>query len=143
MLQAGLLHLLQGVLAGLLISLGPVLASLVQAHRCTGGVLLQLLDELIAGISLLRLLLTGELLLLTLELLLLPLGLLTFPRLHLELGLLLLLLLRTLHLLSECRRNESARSEKRGCDEHLHEFPFLDRRLFLGGVTSRESRSFR
>lgn len=69
LLQAGLLHLLQRVAAGLLIALRLILPSLLERQRRPGWVLLKLLDQLVARVGLLGLLLS-ELLLILRELLL-------------------------------------------------------------------------
>lgn len=99
LLQGGLLHLLHGIMAGLLIALDPILSSLLERQRRAGRVLLEPLDKLLAGVAHLRLL--AKLLLLRL-----------------------LLLLRTLHL-RKGRRGEGRRPEESGRDERFHRFCLL------------------
>ncbi len=104
LLQSRLLHLLKGVLAGLMVPLRRVLACLLQAYRSTLASLLKVLDQLVTWV-----------LLLSLELLrpgdaLLALCLRGLPRLHHWLRLL-LPLLRRLHLRERCG-NEHNRSQQ-------------------------------
>ena len=113
LLQSCLLHLLEGVLTGLIVALGTEPARLLQVYGRTRGALLKALDELITWVLLLcLLLLRGEPLL--------ALGLRRLARLHQLLRLLLLLLLlRRLHLRERCW-NERGRSQQCRCDDHFH-----------------------